>query len=243
MRTESRSIVASRWTTLLGASALVAASSVAMAGDVPAESSRHEVVKVHEIVVRKDAAPSGQATPRTIVLESRATNGEKLATEVRVISGSPDDVLTFQLDDLGEGQTRTFQTPAGKDIEVKRDGDRLLVTVDGETTEAPAPPMGSGVFGIVAAGDRQMLWTEGADGAEPEAKHRAMKVFVHRDAGDAHPMVLALHRKVNFNELEALAGLDPEVRAKVVAALEEILASPEVLSLEMDDTKETPGIE
>ena len=169
---------------------------------------RTENIRVENVVVRQsgdmDAVP-GQSS----FIKRREVTGEQPTTELTLIGegGSPE---IFNAGDLAVGETRSFQSSAGKTIEVTRTESGMSLVVDGKTIALPdvANMSGGSNVNVFSSSDA------------PSGHHevRVVKVLSSSDSDAPEAM--------DFSKLESLKNLPPEVRAGVIAALKEIMATP-----------------
>ena len=199
---------------LASAAALVAAS-VAAAGE-PQASTRTQTRTAYKYVVTDgDHAPAA-GDAHQVMVTSRAVDGADPSLQVRVL-GEGMDAETMDVGSLEPGESRTFTTKDGKEVVVTRSETGVNLSIDGKDIELPSLMNvsvlpGEGGTAIAVAGADGQLHSEDAN------------VFV---VGGPHVMMAGPGAaSMNFDDLESLKGLDPEVRDKVVAALHEILSSP-----------------
>lgn len=258
--------------TLPLAAALVLGGGTALAEE--ATDAQLRQVDVRKIVLAHDDATA----PKTGVFVKRIqTNGEDPTTLLQVLGS---DAKAIELDDLADGETRTFELGDGKTMDVERDGELLRLDVDGEEIRIPLHPGGHadlpGLAGLDGAKRFEVMmltdaelhgagahgafmaftdadgnvqhptrggdfaWTED-DGALTQSARKVIVKCLETDAGDdesvqvvalpAFPLAGLTHRAPDFESLESLQDADPEVRAKVIEALKEILAQHHAIQL------------
>jgi hypothetical protein len=220
---------------VLAATCLFTAACVpALAGDTPQATG--DEVKVKTVVVCKDSAVvKGDGVTGVVMLERRAVGGAEPTTELRVLGADGGDATVVDVSGLEVGESRTVTTAAGKTIEITRTEAGLSIDADGKQVEVALPEAGADVIAGAGLGDvHVMKFVHATDGDAAVAGDVEKTVIVRTiDAHGALPGMPALWaERVDFENLKSLEGLEPEVREKVVAALKEILASPQLLTFE-----------
>ena len=231
-----KSNVSVRSTSTFAALALFGASVVpAVAGERVAqprvrqqqEKQQREVTR-EVVVVKQSSDGTDDAAPHSIVVSTRHIDGEPGQTEVQVL-GDDHQFETFTLDELEKGDSQTFKTRDGRTLDVTRNDAGIVLSLDGKSIDLPqlaGLPRVPGVPGEPGA----MAFSFKTGGSFEDEN-----VIVA--TGGPHVFVRSLSLSdEDFENLESLKGLDPDVREKVVAALQEILASPKVMALAHGDT-------
>lgn len=293
------------------AAVLLLAAGAAVADEATDAQVRN--VEVRKIVL---AHGDGNSDAKTGVFVKRIQeNGDAPNTFVQVLGS---DAEAINIDDLADGETRSFELGDGKWMDVTREGEMLNLNVDGKDIQVPLNPadnmMLSGLPGLAGlgslggkhvevmmmtgedlpehatsarhvmfvgedgsvrelTGDAKVSWNaEGADGAhglmfigedgqmtqlpgggniewteDGDVTVGTMgKIIVKRighdgaDGDDIQVMSLpafplhGLGAHPNLEDLEALKGADPAVRAKVLEALHEILGKQHAVQLRVD---------
>jgi hypothetical protein len=209
----------------------------AFAADEAQPTWHAQDARVHSVVVRggEDTAPSAG---RSIMVKTRKIDGQAATTELILVGeGGANEV--FQVPELAVGESRTFTTESGKTIDVKRMDRGYSLAIDGKTIVLPGEDVLMGGPGDAGSGRREVrvmrVEHSGEGGGEEEIilGDAAHAVFIE---GPGHGLA-----NVDFDPLESLKGLEPDVREKVLAALHEILSSPKFLTVEVTDDTDEPG--
>ena len=201
--------------------------------------NRTENVRVQNVIVREsgdtDAVPG-----QSIFIKRREVTGEQPTTELTIIGegGNPE---IFNAGDLAVDETRSFQSAAGKTVEVTRTASGMILVVDGKSIELPD------VSDLAGGSNVSVFSSDDAPSRHHEV--RVVKVLSSSDsdapgaaAGD-HVMMLAGHgdlAAMDFSKLESLKNLSPEVREGVIAALKEIMATPHLMTVDVHGPAPTP---
>ena len=164
------------------AAALILASGAAFADEATDATVRK--VEVRKIVLGHG---DGADAMKTGVFVSRIqTDGDDPVTSLQVLGS---DAQAIEIDDIEDGETRSFELGDGKWMDVTRDGEMLRLDVDGKEIEIPLNPgdhgMMSGLAGLGTKECKIMMLTgddlpEGAEGG-----HAMM--FIGEDGNVQHP--------------------------------------------------------
>lgn len=205
--------------------------------DEPQPATRTEVHKACKVVMLTDAQGDAAAMPpHQIMVTSRAVDGGDPTMQVQVMGLSGDDAETIDVNSLAEGETKTFTTKDGREVVVSRAADGVTLSVDGKEIKLPSL---ANVAVMSAEGmPGHAMWVTN-EGDQTTASSEEKQVFVFAGAPTMAVAGAPLAFSGNFDNLKSLEGLDPAVREKVVAALHEILSSPQGLSFSM--TAPAPG--
>lgn len=138
--------------TLPLAAALLLTAGAAVADD--ATDAQVRKVEVHKFMVAGEDAD----VPKTGVFVKRIqTNGGEPNTVLQVLGG---DAEAIDLEDILDGETRSFEIGDGKWMDVTRDGDTLQLDIDGKEIEIPLNPAVNsflpGLPGLTGSCDKQM---------------------------------------------------------------------------------------
>ena len=219
----------SKTTLALASAAALAAASLAVAGE-PQTTTRTET-KTRVVVMNADHA-SLPADGHQIMVTSRAIDGADPTMQVKVL-GEGLEGETIDVGSLEPGETRTFTTKDGKDVVVTRGETGVTLSVDGKEIELPSltnlSVMHAGPGAAVAS-----AWTAGDGQVVTDDQNVVVVGAPHVMIGG--PGALA----GNFDQLDSLKDLDPEVREKVVAALHEILSGKGGMAYSFATTIEGP---
>lgn len=161
------------------AATLLLASSAAVADEATEAQVRN--VDVRKIVV----AGADADAPRTGLFVSRVqTNGEEPVTQLQVLGSGAEAI---ELDDLLDGQTRSFELGDGRWADITRDGDLLRLEIDGEEIEVPMNPAANGLFpGLAGLDAEQRVKVFMVAGDELGGAHEVM-TFIGEDGSVQHP--------------------------------------------------------
>jgi len=171
-----------------------------------------EHVAMRRIVVSDD---SDAAVPEhSVAVFSRAVDGGAPTMSVQLLGKDGAAPESFDVAELAIGETKRFTSDSGREVEIGRTDDGITLAIDGKTIDLP---------GLSGAGDSTMAWTTTANTTGED-----MNVVV---AGAPQVFVATMRDSIDFEKLESVKKLRPGIRDEVVAALKEILASPEVLTM------------
>jgi hypothetical protein len=274
--------------------------------------------QVRKVEVRKIVLAHGEGddVAKTGVFVKRIQdNGDAPNTFVQVLGS---DSEAIDIDDLADGETRSFELGDGKWMDVTRVGEMLTLDVDGKEIQVPLNPAdnmmlaglpglaglaglgdehvevmmmtgddmpehahgahrmmfisddgavqelsgegnfewtsehGEGVHGLMFIGedgemtqipmDGSHQWTPDGNMAIAGTSRIIVKRIGHEGADGENVQVMALPafplhglgEHPNLDELDALKDADPEVRAKVLEALHEILGKHHAVQLDVD---------
>lgn len=204
--------------------ALASAAALILAGAAAAETTTETRTEIHKTahVFVVDGKDAGIATdkPHQIVVTSRAVDGQEPSLQVKMLGLEGADGEAIDIGSLEPGETRTFTSASGKDVVVTRGDEGVTLSVDGKQIQLPSI-LGVSVsdpgarMAIVQAEGGSGTWTAAGETEDVIVLGGAPHAFL------PSPMALA----GNFEQLESVKDLDPEVREKVVAALKEIFAA------------------
>ena len=201
---------------------IVAATALADDRSAPRTETRTENVRMQNVIVREsgdtDAVPG-----QSIFIKRREVTGEQPTTELTIIGegGNPE---IFNAGDLAVGETRSFESAAGKTIEVTRTESGMTLVVDGKSIALPDVTHEPNDTSV------SVFSTDDAPSGHHEV--RVVKVLSSSDADAPEAM--------DFSKLESLKNLSPEVREGVIAALKEIMATPHVMTVDVHGPTPAP---
>ena len=166
------------------AAALILASGAAVADEATDAQVRN--VEVRKIVVGHG---DGADVAKTGVFVSRIqTNGDDPVTSLQVLGS---DAKAIEIDDIADGETRSFELGDGKWMDVTRDGEMLSLDLDGKEIQIPLNPAGHmslpGLAGLGALGEKHvevMMLTADDLHAHGEGPHGMM--FISEDGAMQH---------------------------------------------------------
>ncbi len=198
---------------LLAATSLAPA---AMAGDATAPASPGSATEARKVIVLKERIDGGPGQ-HTVMVTSRSVDGQEPSLQVMVSPLGGGEAEALDLESLALGETRTFTTKSGRDVEVSRTDAGLRLTVDGKEILLPSL---ANLAVMSADGATGATWIS-EDGDETRLEKN---VFVF--SGEPHGVMAMNHAGLsmaNLDNLKALEGASPEVRERVIAALHELL--------------------
>jgi hypothetical protein len=179
-------------------------------------TSTNERVEVRRVVVAGDAHAS--VPEHSVAVFSRAVDGGAPSMSVQLLGKDGAEPETFDLAEVQVGETKRFTSDSGREVEITRTADGITLAIDGKTIELP------GLGG--APGEGTVAWTSDANASGEDTD-----VVIAGAPQLSHVFVAQMPASIDVESLESVKKLRPEIHDEVVAALEEILASPDLLAL------------